>query len=77
MGSHRVGHDWSHKRVVGLSTEVNLMDSNTRVSLLLYTAAAAKLLQSCLTLRDPIDGSPSGSTVPGILQWVAMSFSSA
>ena len=30
--------------------------------------AAAKLLQSCLTLCDPIDGSPSGSTIPGILQ---------
>ena len=45
-------------------------------------AAAAKLLQSCLTLCDPIDGSPPGSTVPGILQakileWVAMSFSKA
>ena len=40
-------------------------------------AAAAKLLQSCLTLCDPIDGSPLGSSVPGILQagileWVAM-----
>ena len=35
-----------------------------------YTAAAeaAKLLQSCPTLCDPIDGSPPGSTVPGILQ---------
>ena len=31
-------------------------------------AAAAKLLQSCLTLCDPIDGSPPGSPVPGILQ---------
>ena len=31
-------------------------------------AAAAKSLQSCPTLFDPIDGSPSGSTVPGILQ---------
>ena len=31
-------------------------------------AAAAKSLQSCLTLCDPIDGSPSGSPVPGILQ---------
>ena len=31
-------------------------------------AAAAKLLQSCLTLCDPIDGSPRGSPVPGILQ---------
>ena len=45
-------------------------------------AAAAKLLQSCLTLCDPIDGSPPGSLVPGILQartleWVAISFSNA
>ena len=45
-------------------------------------AAAAKLLQSCLTLCDPIDGSPPGSPVPGILQartleWVAISFSNA
>ena len=44
-------------------------------------AAAAKSLQSCPTLCDPIDGSPPGSTVPGILQarileWVAISFSS-
>ena len=43
-------------------------------------AAAAKLLQSCPTLCDPIDGSPPGSPVPGILQartveWVAISFS--
>ena len=42
-------------------------------------AAAAKSLQSCPTLCDPIDGSPSGSAVPGILQartleWVAISF---
>ena len=42
----------------------------------------AKSLQSCLTLCDPIDGSPPGSVVPGILQarileWVAISFSSA
>ena len=45
-------------------------------------AAAAKSLQSCLTLCDPIDGSPPGSSNPGILQartleWVAISFSSA
>ena len=45
-------------------------------------AAAAKSLQSCLTLCDPIDGSPPGSPVPGILQartleWVAISFSIA
>ena len=46
------------------------------------TAAAAKSLQLCLTLCDPIDGSPPGSPVPGILrarilQWVAGSFSNA
>ena len=47
-----------------------------------FPAAAAKLLQSCSTLCDPIDGSPPGSPVPGILQartleWVAISFSNA
>ena len=45
-----------------------------------YAAAVAKSLQSCPTLCDPIDGSPLGSPVPGILQartleWVAISFS--
>ena len=45
-------------------------------------AAAAKSLQSCPTLCNPIDGSPPGSPVPGILQartleWVAISFSNA
>ena len=44
------------------------------------TAAAAKSRQSCPTLCDPIDGSPPGSSIPGILQarileWVAISFS--
>ena len=48
----------------------------------LHAAAAAKSLQSCPTLCDPIDGSPRGSPVPGILQartleWVAISFSNA
>jgi len=45
-------------------------------------AAAAKSLQSCPTLCDPLDGSPPGFPVPGILQartleWVAISFSNA
>ena len=45
-------------------------------------AAAAASLQSCPTLCDPIDGSPPGSPIPGILQartleWVALSFSNA
>ena len=44
--------------------------------------AIAKSLQSCLTLCDPIDGSPPGYPIPGILQartlgWVAISFSNA
>ena len=46
------------------------------------SAAAAESLQSCLTLRDPIDSSLPGSPVPGILQartleWLAISFSNA
>ena len=48
----------------------------------LAAAAATKSLQSCPTLCDPIDGSPPGSAIPGILQagtleWVAISFSNA
>ena len=47
-----------------------------------HRSAAAKSLQSCLTLWDPIDGSPPGSPVPGVLQartleWVAISFPNA
>ena len=49
---------------------------------LVIAAAVAKSLQSCPTLCDPIDGSPPGPPVPGILQartleWVAISFSNA
>ena len=49
---------------------------------ILYSAAPAKSLQSCPTLCDPIDGSPPGSPIPGILQartleWGAISFSNA
>ena len=47
-----------------------------------HTTTTTKLLQSCPTLCDPIDSSPPGSAIPGILQartleWVAISFSSA
>jgi len=50
------------------------------VTVVVVAAAAAKSLQLCPTLCDPIDGSPPGSPVPGILQarileWVAISFS--
>ena len=52
------------------------------LKVLKVAAAAAKSLQSCPTLCDPIDGSPRGSPVPGILQartleWAAISFSNA
>ena len=54
------------------------LDMSTHLSLYY----AAKSLQSCLTLCDPIDGSPPGLPVPGILQartleWVAISFSNS
>jgi len=62
------------------------MKKNVYIDTYTYTyaaaAAAAKSLQSCPTLCDPIDGSPPGSAVPGILQartleWVAIAFSNA
>ena len=59
---------------IGLSASASVFPTNA--------AAAAKLLQLCPTLCDPIDSSPPGSPVPGILQartleWVAVSFSNA
>ena len=53
---------------------------NNHIRMSFKHAAAAKSLQSCPTLCDPIDGSPPGSPIPGILQarileWVAISFS--
>ena len=62
----------------------NISSKQHLTSLMLWCSnpAAAKSLQSCLTLCDPIDGSPLGFSVPGILQasileWVAISFSNA
>ena len=75
MGSQRVRHDWMTK-------QHHQLESNIRRNNYMLTAAAAKLLQSCPTLGNPIDSSPPGSAVPGILQaktleWAAISFSSA
>ena len=72
---NRLFHPWNFP---GKSTRVGchfLLQRGT-------AAAAAKLLQSCPTLCDSIDGSPPGSTFPGIIQsrkleWVAISFSNA
>ena len=66
-----------------LNCEMDSLDSIiSRVPTNSAAAAAAKSLQSCPTLCDPIDGSPPGSTAPGILQaraleWVAIAFSPA
>ena len=64
---YNISHVWSTLRTTTLDS---------------VDAAAAKSLQSCPTLCDPIDGSPPSSPVPGILQarileWVAISFSKA
>ena len=61
---------------------IELLSPVLHADSLLSEPATAKSLQSCPTLCDPIDGSPSGSSVPGILQartleWVAISFSNA
>ena len=72
--------DFCNKAVKKIDTKA--LDSEMYIYHLnhIAAAAAAKLLQSCLALCDPIDGSPPGSSVPGILQarileWVANSFS--
>ena len=63
-------------------SEISQSQKDTMWSHLYEVPAAAKSLQSCLTLCDSIDRSPPGSPVPGILQartleWVAISFSNA
>ena len=72
-----------HFNFIGVASLSNIILSCLYCPLIpLPAAAATKLLQSCPTLSDPIDGSPPGSPVPGILQartleWVAISFSNA
>ena len=67
----------NRKTKYSIETELEMVQM-----LKLIAAAAAKSLQSCPTLCDPIDGSPAGSPIPGILrawtlEWVAISFSKA
>ena len=71
-------------RIFNLTMFVRILLAITEnlVSSSISYLAAAKSLQSCPTLCDPIDGSPPGSPIPGILQartleWAAISFSSA
>ena len=74
--------EWE-KRIANEATDKELI-SNIYEHFIQFAAAAAtaKSLQSCPTLWDPTDGSPLGSSLPGILQarileWVAISFSNA
>ena len=60
--------------------DIHSMENHLSTAAAAAAAAAAKSLQSCPTLCDPIDGSPPGSAVPGILQartleWLAIAFS--
>ena len=68
--------------ILGEMTCLKLYNQLAVESLFTAAAAAAKSLQSCLTLCDPVDGSPPGSPIPGIIQarileWVAISSSNA
>ena len=72
----------SRENAIKLHTMGQVKLSDRYLEFRYAAAAAAKSLQLCLTLCDPIDGSPSGSPVPGTLQartleWVAISFSNA
>ena len=83
--------DKKSKGFIGTSAAERWSKNKQETTLLAYSlslffiwgaAASAKSLQSCSTLCDPIDGSPPGFPVPGILQartleWVAISFSNA
>ena len=69
-------------RDIGLIPGLGRSPGERKGNYILLYAAAAKSLQLCPTLCDPIDSSPPGSAVPGILQartleWVAISFSNA
>ena len=74
-----------HSHHGGVHNPLNQLDQKENASLCtrrVAAAAASKSLQSCPALCDPIDGSPPGTAVPGILQartleWVAISFSNA
>ena len=78
---HRVTQSQTQPRQLGTHTDLFTVFLVQQSDSVLHTYAA-KSLQSCLTLCDPIDGSPPGSAFPGILQsrtleWVAISLSNA
>ena len=78
MATHSNILAWRNPRTEGCKE----LDMTEQLTLLILMLCYAKSLQSYLTLCDPIDGSPPGSPIPGILQartleWVAISFSNA
>ena len=73
---------WDFESLGWLLCSLSFVTGKIHDRLIVLATAAAKSLQSCPTLCDPIDGSPPGSPVPGILQartleWVATSLSNA
>ena len=89
LASHKMADNFKHLLQCPFGSTCPLLPSSFIQFLIILfkfkpktAAAAAKLLQLCPTLCNPIDGSPPGSAIPGILQartleWVAISFSSA
>ena len=85
MGSHRVGHNWSNLAAAAAAVSYDLLYFWVvccDLSIFIFNFKIMYCLQSSPTLCDPIDGSPRGSPIPGILQartleWVAISFSNA
>ena len=84
LANRRAGEHLAVGQVIFLCyhSEIHLLHSQRNKLNKRAAAVAAKSLQSCPTLCDPIDGSLPGSPVPGILQartleWVAVSFSNA
>ena len=80
MGLQRVRHGWAASSQRAWKLHAPFPKPSLYASLPFAAAVAAKSLQSCPTLCDPIDSSPPGSPVPGILQartleWVAIFFS--
>ena len=79
-----LGHkeNWQQMLIIIRKMHIKATVKYHLIPVIKKSAAAAKSLQSCPTLCDPMDGSPPGSPIPGILQartleWVAISFSNA
>ena len=82
VGLRKLGFNKSSRLFLYCSEKTVYLERFFILNLMIMASAAAKSHESCPTLCDPIDGSPTGSSVPGILQartleWIAVSFSNA